>query len=293
MYDRRLDAIMVAAETGSFSQAAARLRISTPALIKQVSGFEKEFGVELFERTHAGVTPTAAGSVLIEEARGIVRASKKALARARDVAESANAVRLGISMMCPGRNTLALWPRVHELAPDLRLEIIPIDDLYDDRTSQILRLGQRVDVIQSSFSTPRWDGACKLLHLLDVPFYVDVPATHPLAGRDRLTIPDLEGMRLRVFRHGNDAIDALRERLVELEGVDVIDVDHFDFALFNEAAETGDAVLTCGAWSGVHPGFTGVRLACGFGVPTYLAYAHDAPPQVARFVETLKGLLPA
>ena len=40
MYDRRLEAISAAAELGSFSRAAAKLRVSTPALVKQVSGFE-------------------------------------------------------------------------------------------------------------------------------------------------------------------------------------------------------------------------------------------------------------
>lgn len=48
MYDRRLDAILAAAELGSFSQAAARPHLSTPALIKQVTGFEQEHRITLF-----------------------------------------------------------------------------------------------------------------------------------------------------------------------------------------------------------------------------------------------------
>ena len=55
VYDRRLEAITAAAELGSFSRAAAKLRVSTPALVKQVSGFEAEFGITLFERSHSGV----------------------------------------------------------------------------------------------------------------------------------------------------------------------------------------------------------------------------------------------
>lgn len=52
VYDRRLEAISAAAELGSFSRAAAKLRVSTPALVKQVPGFEAEFGITLFERSH-------------------------------------------------------------------------------------------------------------------------------------------------------------------------------------------------------------------------------------------------
>lgn len=38
----------------------AKLRVSTPALVKQVSGFEAEFGITLFERSHSGVKVTPA-----------------------------------------------------------------------------------------------------------------------------------------------------------------------------------------------------------------------------------------
>ena len=86
-------------------------------------------------------------------------------------------------------------------------------------------------------------------------------------------------MRLRVLRHGNDAMDSLRIDLLADGGVDVIDVDSFDFALFNEAEEKGDAVLTCGAWSGVHPAFVGVPFLCGREVPVFLHYPLE-PPQV-------------
>ncbi len=69
VYDRRLEAISAAAELGSFSRAAAKLRVSTPALVKQVSGFEAEFGITLFERSHSGVKVTPAGALLVDDAR--------------------------------------------------------------------------------------------------------------------------------------------------------------------------------------------------------------------------------
>lgn len=247
MYDRRLDAISAAAELGSFSRAAAKLRVSTPALVKQVSGFEAEFGITLFERSHSGVKVTPAGALLVDDARSIMRQSEDALRRARRAAGDGGAVRLGVSMMCPGRQTLALWPQVHDMEPRLRFEIVPVGDLYDERETVMRSLGREVDVVQSSFSTPRWGDACQKLRIVNVPFYIDLPRTSPLARKNRISIADLEGMRLRVLRHGNDAMDSLRIDLLADGGVDVIDVDNFDFALFNEAEEKGDAVLTCGA----------------------------------------------
>lgn len=291
MYDRRLDAIVAAAELGSFSRAAGKLRVSTPALVKQVSGFEAEFGITLFERSHSGVKVTPAGALLVEDAKSIMRQSEDALRRAHRAAGDGGAVRLGVSLMCPGRNTLALWPRVHELESGLRFEIVPVGDLYDERETVMRSLGRDVDVVQSSFSTPRWGDACQKIRLLDVPFYIDVPRTSRLADRDRITVADLEGMRLRVLRHGNDAMDSLRVALIADGGVDIIDADSFDFALFNEAEEKGDAVLTCGSWSGMHPAFVGVPFVCGRSVPVFLHYPLEPTLQVRRFVDAVSALV--
>lgn len=168
MYDRRLEAISAAAELGSFSRAAAKLRVSTPALVKQVSGFEAEFGITLFERSHSGVKATPAGALLVDDARSIMRQSEDALRRARRAAGDGGAVRLGVSMMCPGRQTLSMWTGIHDLEPSLRFEIVPVSDLYDERESVMRSLGREVDVVQSSFSTPRWGDTCQKLRIVNV-----------------------------------------------------------------------------------------------------------------------------
>lgn len=274
MYDRRLDAIVAAAELGSFSKAAERLSISTPALVKQVTTFEREFGVVAFERTHTGVRPTAAGASLVEDARKIMGEVAAALWRARNLGGTAS-VRLGVSLMAPGRNTQALWPQVHELVPDLQLEIVTVGDLYDPKTTVMTRLGAEVDVVQTSYSTVRWGGMCRLLPLFSTPFSIDV----------------LRGRRVRMLRHANDATDHLRRVLKATEGIEVMDVQSFDFALFNDAAESGDVVVTSGAWSGVHPGFVGIELDCGIRVPCFLAYPRDPAPHVRRFVDALAQVI--
>ena len=84
---------------------------------------------------------------------------------------------------------------------------------------------------------------------------------------------------------------SLRIDLLADGGVDVIDVDSFDFALFNEAEEKGDAVLTCGAWSGVHPAFVGVPFLCGREVPVFLHYPLEPTLQVQKFVNAMAQLL--
>lgn len=290
MYDRRLDAIVAAAELGSFSKAADRLNISTPALVKQVTTFEREHNIVLFERSHAGVATNEAGASLVEDARRIMAESASALQRARSLCGGAS-IRLGVSLMAPGKNTQALWPQIHALAPDLQLEIVSVGDLYDPRSTVMTRLGAEVDVVQTSYSTVRWGGMCRLLPIFSTPFSIDVLRTSPLARKGKLTIEDLRGLRVRMLRHANDATDQLRRVLKATDGVVVVDMQTFDFALLNEAAEAGDVVVTSGAWSGVHPGFTGLELDCSIEVPCFLAYPREPAPHVQRFVDALAKVL--
>jgi len=58
---RQLEAVLALVEYGSFVAAAARLRISQPALTRSVKRLETELGVRLFDRSTRRVQVTAAG----------------------------------------------------------------------------------------------------------------------------------------------------------------------------------------------------------------------------------------
>jgi DNA-binding transcriptional LysR family regulator len=61
-------------EEGSLHRGAARLRISQPALSRQMQALEHELGGRLLERMATGVRPTAGGQALAER-MGAVLAS--------------------------------------------------------------------------------------------------------------------------------------------------------------------------------------------------------------------------
>ena len=55
MYNPQLETFMCVVESGSFSKAAEKLYISSPAVIKQINSLEASLGVQLFSRTHRGL----------------------------------------------------------------------------------------------------------------------------------------------------------------------------------------------------------------------------------------------
>lgn len=106
---KRLEYFVAVAEAGSFSQAAASLHMSQPALSQQVALLEQETGQRLFNRTGRGVELTDAGQSLLTHARGIFELADRARADMRE------------RQLTPsGRITIGLPPRVaHAMTADL------------------------------------------------------------------------------------------------------------------------------------------------------------------------------
>lgn len=69
---RQLRYAVLAADTQSFSRAAAALNIKQSTLSRRVMQLEERLGVKLFERTTRGAQPTENGRAFIEQARRIV-----------------------------------------------------------------------------------------------------------------------------------------------------------------------------------------------------------------------------
>ncbi|ANN68977.1 LysR family transcriptional regulator [Bordetella bronchialis] len=91
-----LPAFIAVAETGSFTQAAARTGLSQSSVSQRVRRLEDGLGTTLFLRDTHRVELTAAGATLLEYARSLLGTLEEAELRVRDSSLSGN-VRLGIA----------------------------------------------------------------------------------------------------------------------------------------------------------------------------------------------------
>ena len=104
----RLRSFIVLAERLHFSEAARLLRLSQPALSKQIRQLEDEVGAPLFDRGRHGARLTEVGSLFAEEARRLVQQAEAALEQGRRAARG-EVGRLAIGF---GFSTVTLVPRV-------------------------------------------------------------------------------------------------------------------------------------------------------------------------------------
>jgi DNA-binding transcriptional LysR family regulator len=172
-----LRAFVAVAETGSFTQAAARLFLSQPALSTVVKQLEESLGMKLFDRTTRRVSVTAQGSAFLGTAKGLLREFEGAIDHAKAAA------RLEHGHVC----VATLFSVATQLIPSVfgafteRYPGVGLS-LHDANAVGIQRL---VKSAQADFGVAsRWaeDPELSFEPLLRDRFGVVCRADHPLAG---------------------------------------------------------------------------------------------------------------
>lgn len=80
---RHLRIFVAVADELHFSRAADRLGMAQPPLSQAVRRLEKDLGAALFDRSHRQVRLTAAGMVLLDEARELLAREQRLRTLAR------------------------------------------------------------------------------------------------------------------------------------------------------------------------------------------------------------------
>jgi DNA-binding transcriptional LysR family regulator len=127
-----LAAFATVAEERSFTRAAARLGISQSALSHSMRGLEKRLGLQLLARTTRSVSPTAAGTALLQDLAPALERIERSLAEARKQRETAAG---RIRLVIPRTATyMVLLPRLAHFTrtyPEIVLEVTSSNDPVD------------------------------------------------------------------------------------------------------------------------------------------------------------------
>ncbi len=123
---------LMVAEQGSLSAAARVMGVSQPTLGRQVSSFEEELKLTLFERMGKGLVLTESGQRLYEYVKKMSDAAEQfslvANGQSNDVAGD---VCISLSQLDAYFRFPPLWPKFKEFAPKIRLELEVSNQISD------------------------------------------------------------------------------------------------------------------------------------------------------------------
>ena len=125
-------AFLVTVETGSLSAAARALGSTQPTLSRQVSAFEAEIGVTLFERTQRSMRPTATARALAAHVRQMAdSALALSLSAAGQSASLSGTVTLAAADLMASYQLPRALVRLRQIAPQIRVGVTVSDTLSD------------------------------------------------------------------------------------------------------------------------------------------------------------------
>ena len=178
---------------GSFSDAAAALGFTQPAVSQHVSRLEASVGVRLLERDARGVRPTPAGDVLLTRASLLLDGARRA---EEDVRAAAGAGRPTVRVGAFATAAAGLLPGatrdLRARRPDLRLEVRVLEPGPGIEELLANRL-DLVTIIDSALQPMGVRAGTDHVHLCDDPLLLVMAAEHPLAGRASIDLGELAG----------------------------------------------------------------------------------------------------
>lgn len=118
-----LNAFVAACEEGSVSRGAQRLFRSQPAVTRQILALEKELGAVLLDRSSRGVRATAAGSVVLQRARKLLREVEALVGSAQQSSGESGDLRISCSDTVARYWLAPLLGRFAKSTPGARLHL--------------------------------------------------------------------------------------------------------------------------------------------------------------------------
>ncbi|HEX4253212.1 MAG TPA: LysR family transcriptional regulator [Pseudonocardia sp.] len=186
MESRSLRYFVAVAEELNFGRAAERLGIASPSLSRAIRKLEAELGVALFERTTHRVALTQAGAVLLAESRVALDALVAAGRRAQRAGELEPKLVLAVK----ADNAAELLQTIlASYGNDPAAEPVAIRLCGWGEHARLLREGHAdVALVYEPFDRTGLDAE----PVTTEPRLAALAATHPLAGRDHVTVAELD-----------------------------------------------------------------------------------------------------
>ncbi|GIT89675.1 LysR family transcriptional regulator [Jannaschia pagri] len=198
--------LVAVADTLHFRRAAESVHVTQPTLSAQLRELEEKLGVQLVERSRAGVTLTPVGQEVTDRARRVLRDVADISAVARAGADAfASTIRIGIVGSLGGYFLPLVIPTLHATYPDLTFYVR--EGLAADLLGR-LRDGS-LDLL--FFPVPLTESGVQVAPLFHEPLLLVMPVDHPLSSQAVVSPDALRGETLMTLEAGHRLHDTVAD----------------------------------------------------------------------------------
>lgn len=221
---QQLRCFVAVALTQQFTVAAETLHLAQPSLSQQIHHLEKILDTALFQRSYRPVRLTDAGVELLPLARRVLSDLDEVFQRVNDVGELRRGhVTIGATPSLGATLMPEALARFQRRYPGISVTFVErhSNELLDELESAALDLA----LVILPIPRPTLDSVVVARETLVLVVAID----HPLAARDHVTIQDLDGVPMIMFREGYDVKNATTDAFahagaslnVALDGVEM------------------------------------------------------------------------
>jgi DNA-binding transcriptional LysR family regulator len=187
---QQIRSFLTVVEEGSLCRAAARLRISQPALSRQMQALEHELGGRLLERMATGVSPTTGGQTLAKRMGALLVSYDLAMRDTRRALRGeTDQVRIAYLPLFAKQFLSGPLREVRRSHPETVLKLV---NLSPGKQITALRSGE-IDIGLTNESGELLADEFYTRKLAEMGSNIGLPEEHRLATQDQVRLSDLKG----------------------------------------------------------------------------------------------------
>lgn len=210
---RQLRYFLAVAEELNFTRAAERIGIAQPPLSQQIGNLERELGAKLFLRTNRAVVLTEAGEALVPYAHRLLNDTDRAASLIGEIARGERGlIRIG-----------AIYSAIYTVIPHALHNFALVRPHVTIQLAE-MTIAQQLDALAAGeidvglLRGPVMAPNVATVSLFEESFVAALPANHPLAKKESVTLQDIADYPLIVISpslsrlYGMRMLSALIER---------------------------------------------------------------------------------
>lgn len=286
MNTKQINYVIELSQTLNFNRAAENLFISQPTLTYQIKLVEDEIGFRIFERLGKGVELTPAGQQFCITLKNIRDDLKNAIEQGQNFSSK---YKEDISIGLPMRSAIYFLSEAIAKFAGIKPEIsvtpnfIPLNNIDD-----FLRGEQ--DIVFALAESIKHIPNIVVHQLFESRIYLIVEKSDELAGKDIITVHDLEGRNLMVGGGSPPALQIVQKRVLSTVKLDYFNSKDHETTLTNVASHKG-ICLAPGFLNDHNNEFAWIPFDCPETISCVLCtHSRDSRKSVIEFVELLQQI---